>query len=172
LLPPSTDPTYFTAKEGDIIAGYLFQQDVTDIFATAIPAAKIKIIQPGRLMTVAMPTDSLFFSNEPRLREGKIDFLGRIVTALSTHPNGVRIDLEFTLIGAADRRGFIGAGQTLSRSRADAFARQLSALGAPPDSVSVGLRAGDREGIIIYFYVRDADEFSIMLKKSFERDRR
>lgn len=172
LLPPATDPTYFTSKEGNVVAGHAFQQDVTEIFATAVPASKIKIIQPGRLMTVALPTDALFFSNESLLRGGKIEFLSRIVTALSTRPNGVRIDLEFILISPADKRGFIRKGQTLSRSRADAFARQLTALGAPPDSISVGMQTGKREEIVIYFYVRDADEFSFMLKKAFESRRR
>jgi len=171
LLPPSTDLTYFTAKEGDVVAGYAFQQDITAIFATAIPVANIKIIQPGRLMTVTMPAESLFFSNESRFRGGKTEFLNRIVTALSARPKGVRFDLEFILTSTADNRGFIPKGETLSRSRAGVFARELTSKGAPPDSVSVGLRAGKLEEITIFFYVRDIDELPSMLKQSFESGR-
>jgi len=65
-LPPSTDLTPFAAKEGDVIAGQVFQEEVTGIFATLLRVAKIEVVQPGRLMRVLIPADSLFHVGEAR----------------------------------------------------------------------------------------------------------
>lgn len=43
-------------------------------------------------------------------------------------------------------------------ARAGAFARAMLARGIPPDSISVGLKPGSREDVVIWFYVRDPEE--------------
>ncbi len=158
-LPPRTDPTTdFTAKEGDVLAGQAFQEEITGVFATTMQVAKVKIVKPGRMMRAEMPTKAIFFEGEGRIRPNAVPFLDRIVAALSGRPPGLRFDMEFVIGTAYNDDNVLPIGQTLEMTRAGAFAREMVSRGAPPDSVSIGLAPGDREQLTIRFYVRDRDE--------------
>ncbi len=155
LLPPSTDLTTFTTKEGDVLAAQRFQENIAGIFRTAIKVEQVTVVQPGRLMRVVLLADSLFFPGEPRLRDAQVDLLDRLVATLSNRPTGLRFDMEF-VIGSRS-----GAGDNLSSLvmlRAEAFAKAMGDQGGPPDSLAVGLKPGDPDKITMWFYVRNLDE--------------
>ncbi len=158
ILPSGSSVTVFNAEEEEINAGELFQQEITDIFTSAIEVAKIEIVHPGRLMRVRIPSDSLFFSGKSKIRDSRFPFLDRIVAALSNRPAGARYDMEF-VIGAeyVDGRSLPIAG-TLEILRAGVFARDMMARGAPTDSISIGLKPGDPAEVVIWFYVRPLNE--------------
>ena len=161
ILPPSTSPAAFTAREDSIQAGQEFQERVTRLFATTLQVAKVESVQPGRLMRVLLPSDSLFFPGETRIRESRYPLLDRMVAAMSGRPPGVRYDMEF-VIGIADGEdGILPVGQTLEMARAGAFAREMQSRGAPPDSISIGLRPGAGADAVIWFHVRSLDEMCI-----------
>ncbi len=164
ILPPSSSSSVFKVEEGKINAGELFQQKITNIFASAIKVAKVEIVHPGRLMRVRIPSDSLFFSGKSKIRDARFPLLDRIVAALSSRPAGVRYDMEF-VIGAkyVGGRNLPIAG-TLEISRAGVFARDLIARGAPADSISIGLKPGNPAEVVIWFYVRPANEARIKFK--------
>ncbi len=158
ILPPTTDLTTFTAKEGEILAAQEFQERITGIFATAIQVAKVTVVQPGRLMRVSMPADALFFPGEIRVREGRLPFLDRVVTALSSRPPGLRYDMEFVIDSEYAVDKSLPIGETLEMRRAGAFARVMLARGAPPDSVTIGMKPGEPGDLTIWFHVRLRDE--------------
>jgi hypothetical protein len=166
LIPPSTQLTAFQSKEGDVIAGQQFQEEVTGIFATTLQVAKVEIVQPGRLMRVKMAADAMFHENKAAIREAHRDLIDRLVAALSGRPPGQRFDMEF-LIGAPDGmdRPFT-TGNTLPMQRAGAFAAVMESRGAPPDSMSVGFLPGVSDEILINFYVRDEDETKLRFDAS------
>lgn len=158
LLPPRTDLTALTTKEGDVIAARQFQDDIAGIFTTAIKVERITVVQPGRLMRVVLLADTLFFTGKARLRGGQLDFLDRLVTTLSNRPQGLRFDMEF-VIGSNRATGKKSpGGKSLALSRAESFARDMESRGAPPDSLAVGLKPGNPEKITLWFYVRGGDE--------------
>ena len=68
VLPPTSDPTEFSAKDGDILAGEAFQEQITSIFSTAIQVEKIEVVQPGRLMRLRLNVNSLFREGESSVR--------------------------------------------------------------------------------------------------------
>lgn len=166
LIPPSSSLTAFQSKEGDVLAGQQFQEEVTGVFATTIQVAKVEIVQPGRLMRVKMPADALFHEGKADLREAHFAFADRIVASLSARPPGVRFDMEF-LIGTLDgESGPFSTGDTLAMRRAGSFAAGMESRGAPPDSMSVGFLPGQPDDVVINFFVRTDEETRLIFDDS------
>jgi len=159
IVPPSADLQSFQSKDGDVLAGQEFQQQVTGIFSTALGIDKVEMVQPGRQMRLLLKADSLFFQDEARIRPAMFPLLDRTVAALSSRPSGLRYDLEF-VIGtptAADGKT-MPTEETLEIRRAGAFADEMNSRGIPPDSVAVGIRPGHVGEIVIWFYTRDIEK--------------
>ena len=157
-LPPNTDLTAFNAKQGDLLAGQRMQNEITQIFTTAMRVAQIKIVRPGRLMQVVVPTDTIFFAGEARIRPPQYALLDRIVTTLSGAPAGLRYELEFVVGTPGGAGGALDGQGSLEMRRAATFARELAARGGSHRSVAIGLRPGDPARTVISFYMRAEDE--------------
>ncbi len=158
VLRPTSDPTSFNAKDGDVIAGEAFQQQVTGIFSTSVQVERIEVVQPGRLMRVVMPVSALYREGESALRTDQVQLFDRVVAALSNRPVGLRQDMEFVIGSAVTGEGTLPVGETLEMQRAGGFARMLAERGAPPDTVSVGIQRGDAGKVTLWFWVRPAAE--------------
>lgn len=158
IVPPSTDPTRFKSKEGDLVAGQQYQETVTDIFAAALQVAKIKVVHPGRLMQVRIPASTLFAEGEARIQANQFELLDRIVAAASGRPPGLRFDLEFVIGSRTREDGGLPQSQTLELARAGAFAREMSERGLPPDSIAIGIEPGDPNDVTMWFYIRRQEE--------------
>ena len=158
ILPPSTDLTAFAGKEGAVLVGQEFQEQITKIFTTSMRVIKIEIVQPGRLMRLTLPADALFFTGGTEIRPARFPLLDRLVATLSGRPPGLRYDMEFIVGSVYTPDNDLPLRQTLEMARAGAFARAMLARGVPPDSISVGLKPGSREDVVIWFYVRDPEE--------------
>jgi len=158
VLTPSTDPTDFTSRDGDILAGQPFQAEVTGIFATTIQVAKVEIVQPGKLMQIKLPTVAMFVNGKPEIRPVAAPVLDRVVAALSTRPPGLRFDMEFVIGSPYASGSSLPTEQTLQMLRAGSFAREMFRRGVPPDSVAVGLRPGKTDEVSIWFFMRSESE--------------
>ncbi|NQV83374.1 MAG: hypothetical protein HQ494_06090 [Rhodospirillales bacterium] len=151
-------PSDFTSKQGDVLGGQAFQEEITGIFATALQVAKVEVVQPGRLMRARMPASAVFLENTDRLNPNIIPFLDRIVAALSGRPPGIRFDMEFIVGAAVSVDGVLSVAPSQELSRAGHFAREALSRGAPPDSLSVALAPGQPDQVLIRFYVRSENE--------------
>jgi hypothetical protein len=163
VLPPKTSLTSFAADEGDVIAAREFQRTVSDVFATQLRVARVEEVQPGRLMRISLPVEAMFQSGQAVLRENRLSLLDRIVAAISARPPGLRFDMEFAVGRAREIDGPSFANPMAEIDRAGAFARQMLARGAPPDSISVAVGPGDPGQALITFYVRPLDEAVVPL---------
>ncbi len=172
ILPPSTDLTTFSAKEGEVVIGQWFQEQITKIFTTAMRVIKVEIVQPGRVMRVVMPADALFLTGGTEIRPARFPLLDRLVATLSARPPGVRYDMEFVIGSAYTPDNDLPIRQTLEMARAGSFARAMLARGVPPDSISTGLRPGSRQNVVIWFYVRDPEETRLRFEAANESVRR
>ena len=84
--------------------------------------------------------------------------LDRLVASLSGRPPGLRYEMQF-IIGSPYAEGTsLPIGGTLETSRASVFVRDMLSRGAPPDSLSVGLKPGNPDEITLWFLVRLKDE--------------
>ena len=153
-----SNPTEYTAKDGDILAGHQFQDQVTSLFATTLQVAKVEIVRPGRLMRVSIPVASMFANEDPELRPVVIPLFDRVVAALSGRPPGLHFDMEFVMGVNYTPTGELPTGQTLAMSRARGVAVELAGRGVPPDAISIGLREGHLDTVTINFYVREEDD--------------
>jgi hypothetical protein len=161
VVPSTMSPTAFAADEGDVIAVREFQRSISTMFATQLRVARVVEVQPGRLMRVSLPVSSLFQSGQAVIRENRFSLLDRIVAAISSRPPGLRFEMEFFVGRARTIDGPSPASPTEEIERAGAFARQMLARGAPPDSISVAVGYGDPELALITFYIRPLDEEEI-----------
>jgi len=163
LLPPS-DLTALLESDDSAAAGKAFQKTITRMFATSLQVAKVEIVQPGKLMRITMPTDALFELSKAKVRESQTALLDRIVTTMSASPSGMRHGLEFVMGGRFIKDKDLSTERTLELRRADAFISMMSSRGLPVDSVTVGIRPGNPDQVIMWFYVRSIDELRENLK--------
>ncbi|MBF0247447.1 MAG: hypothetical protein HQL36_05180 [Alphaproteobacteria bacterium] len=169
FMPPSATLQAFRSKDGDVVAGQEFQQQVTGIFATALGIEKVKTIQPGRQMMLTLNANELFFTGEANIRPAMHPLLDRTVAAMSNRPSGLRYDLEFIIGVPTQEDGkTMPTDDTLALRRAGAFARELNERGIPPDAISVGLRPAHDGEVVIYFYTRDAEFAKLKLVRGEE----
>ncbi len=168
VLPPTSDPVDFNAKDGDILAGEAFQEQITSIFSTAIQVENIEVVQPGRLMRLQMRVNVLYLDGQTSVREDQYPLLDRIVAVLSNRPPGLRQDME-VIIGSRVTEGVsLPVGQTLETSRVGELARLMVSRGAPPDAISVGMKQGDPNEISIWFWVRGVQETAVRFEEAME----
>jgi len=172
VLPPTSDPTDFNAKDGDIIAGEAFQEQLTTIFSTAVQIEKIEVVQPGRLMRLYMPASALFKADEAAVREDMLPLLDRVVAMLSNRPPGLRQDMEVIIGTALTGNYYLPLQQNLEMARVGELARTIVGRGAPPDSVSVGIKSGDQGNVSIWFWVRAIEETEIRFEEALEEVRK
>jgi len=163
ILPPTTNPATFLSLEGEILAAPQFQAQIGELFSTAIQVAKVEVVQPGRLMRVVVPVESLFGESKTQVKPEQYPLLDRVVATLSGRPPGLRFDMEFVLGTRAATGRALPLDQTLEMARAGAFAREMARRGAPPDSVAIGLTAGDASEAVMWFYVRGEEEARLRL---------
>lgn len=154
VLPPSGDPTEFTAKDGDIFAGQQFQDQISEIFSATMQVAKVEVVQPGKRLHAWFPIESMFVDGKTDIRPVSIPLLDRIVAALSGSPPGLNFEMEFIVGAEYSEDGALPTTQSLALSRAGVFAREMASRGAPPGSVAVGVEASDSKRINLWFFIR------------------
>lgn len=148
----------FVANFGDLQAAREFQTQVARVFQTAIPATRVEVLRPGRLMQVQFPADTLFLPDSSALRPGQFPLLDRIVAAMSAPPAGMFYEIEFGIGSIAPAAGVLPIGETPEVARAGAFAREIIGRGAAPDSIMVGTALGDPGRVTMLFRIVATDE--------------
>ncbi|SCA57892.1 putative PPE-repeat protein (Cell mobility) [Candidatus Terasakiella magnetica] len=166
VLPPRMDLTAFNATTGEFLAADEFQRQVTGLFSTVIGVVKVDAIQPGRLMRIELDGDGLFELDQDVIREGQYGFMDRLVAALSANPPGLRFEMEFVVPTAWSSQQTLPTDQSLAIRRAGAFARDLLNRGAPPGSVSIGMKGSNDKTVEIWFHIRGRMENRIKFEES------
>ncbi|MBT3551426.1 MAG: hypothetical protein HOF70_06805 [Rhodospirillaceae bacterium] len=161
---PRTELTVFTSRAGRFIGADEFQDRIDGLFAAALGVEQVEIVAPGRSMRVVMDADALFHSNGAEIREAQIPMIDRIIASLNGRPPGLRFDMEFVVGTEVTGAGELPTGQTLQMARAGSLAREMLARGAPPDTVSIGLRGGAPNKITMWFFTRATDEVDLFYK--------
>jgi len=167
VVPPNTEATTFTSTTGRFLGNDEFQGAITKLFSTALAVEKIEVVQPGSVMRVTVNADSLFLPATTTIREAYIPMVDRLIASLSGRPPGYHFDMEF-VIGTEEESGLLPIGQTLQMARAGAFVRDMLARGVPPDTIAIGVRKGNPQQIVMWFYVRSADEVRSFYKQLLE----
>ena len=84
-------------ETGPILAGQVFQDKTTELFATALGVQKIEIMQLGKIMRIQMTADALFEPEEAITKKSQQPLIDRVIAALSSRPPGYQFDMEFVI---------------------------------------------------------------------------
>ncbi len=172
LLPSSTSLSAFTSNEGDIVSAQEFQEEMESVFSSTLQVTKVEVLQPGRLMRVAMQTDGLFVTGADAIRDSRFPLLDRLVAAVSTRPKGVKYQIEFIVGSKTVGEGALPVGETLELRRAGAFAREMLARGVPSDSIAAGIQPGDPQELTILIHVRTEGETRLIFDQPKEEGKK
>lgn len=156
LVEPMTDPTDFVSQHGDVLEPEAFQAELTDIFTTAIRATKVEVVKPGRDMRIDLLAREMFEQDTLDLRISRLPMIDRIVSSLSRHPPGVRF--QAVIMSAVPS---VTTGDQAALNEAGAIVRKLIERGAPPETLSAGVYAGESGDMRFDFYIRREDELVI-----------
>lgn len=141
LLPSRQTP--FSSATGTIVGTREFFKTVGDIFEAAIPAARIRIAQTGRLMQITLPLDALYLAEKAEIRPAQGALLNRLVAAMSVPPRGLRYEMTLLVGSAYGEGGGLPIGENLAVARAGVMAREMVRRGAAPQTLFVGIEPGD-----------------------------
>ncbi len=138
---------------GNVVSPSEFMDRVSGVYEAAIPAARVKVLSPGRLMELDVHVDSLFEHDTESLRPAQRRAFAQLVAALSAPPPGVRYVVEASF-GVADPENLMPVADSRALRRAAIVARAFADEGAPPGSVVAALEPGDPLQVRLIFRVQ------------------
>ncbi len=145
----------FVASDGEVLGAQEFQTRIGVVFQTAIPAARVTEIKPGKLLSIELEAESLYQSGTADLRPAQRAFLDRLVAAVAVPPPGRRLEVEFS--AAIETDGLLPVGESLSVARAGTFAREITGRGLPASAVTVGIERGTAGRLRLLFRLVQAE---------------
>mgnify|MGYP000022827601 CR=1 FL=1 len=153
--------TTVTSESGRVAEQGEFHTKITELFAAAIPAAKVEVLQPGNLMIVRFHPRSLFFPKSTEVRPARYPLIDRLVATIAASPRGREHEME--LIMGLDKKptAKLPPRGTLAIQRAGAFARLARDRGMPPDGLAVGVEPGHPDEVRMLFRTRDVDTWGL-----------
>ena len=152
-------------ETGPILAGQVFQDKTTELFATALGVQKIEIMQLGKIMRIQMTAEALFEPGKAATKKSQQPLIDRVIAALSSRPPGYQFDMEFVVGSPYISGKILPTQQTLEMRRAGAFVREMLNRGAPPDAVSIGMGHVERGQAVMWFYVRSPNDAKKFYKR-------
>ncbi|MFV3128384.1 hypothetical protein [Niveispirillum sp. KHB5.9] len=114
--------------------------DLGDLIRAELPLAKVEAGTQTGTLHITMPAASLFAGDGLTIRPAQQTLMDRVARTLEARPRGIAVRGEF-LFATKD-----AVDQAPLVARAGALARAVTALGADPASLSVGLETGDEAG--------------------------
>ena len=152
-------------ETGPILAGQVFQDKTTELFATALGVEKIEIMQLGKVMRIQMTADAIFEPESDVVKKSQQPTIDRVIAALSSRPPGYQFDMEFVVGSAYSSGQNLPTQETIEMRRAGSFIREMLSRGAPPDAVSIGLGHIDDGQAVMWFYVRSPNDAKKFYKR-------
>lgn len=135
-------PARFASDLGDVVTPAEYLDRIGTVYETAIPAAKVSVVSPGRLMVLDLHVDSLFAHDTETLRPAQRRAIAQLVAALSSPPPGMRYAVEASF-GIAAPEGLMPVADHRAFRRAAIVAAAFAEEGAPPGTVAAALEIGD-----------------------------
>lgn len=148
----------FTGSDGETLAAQQLQGRVGDVFAAVIPAAKVEVVAPGRLMQADFHADALFLEGKAQVRPGQTALFDRLVAAMQAPPPGQRLEMEVTIGTLPIEGGALPIGETPQSARVGAFAREMVARGLAPGALLVGITVGEPDRVRLTFRLSNQSE--------------
>jgi hypothetical protein len=131
---------------------------IRNLFSSTFPMAEVERDVLYGELRIELPTDTLFFADEARLRAGPAVLMNRLARLLgSERPADTDYELDVLVgVGRDALPALASTPDALASRRAGAFARDFARRGMPADKLSVGLLPGGEGKVRIVLSVRNA----------------
>lgn len=147
---PADKSLTLISSQGNVLADAAFLSRLGDLIRTELAFAQVKDVQPGRLMAVTMPADSIFIPGREAINPLRRPIIDRVAKALVDPSPGVRYDVDI-LVGK-------GTADDLVLGRSAFLADVFAKAGAPARSIAAGIEQGSPGQIRLLFHVRPRNE--------------
>ncbi len=145
----------FSSDLDTYVSPTVFLTRVAAVYETAIPAARVTMVIPGRLMEMRFHVDSLFEHDTETLRTAQRRAIAQLISSLSLPPPGLRYEAEAVFGVDAPT---MPVRENLAMLRAGVIARAFLEEGAPRRAVAVAIEEGDPTQARFVFRVVADDE--------------
>lgn len=152
---PGGETPSFASDLGRVVSPAEFLDTVTRVYETAIPAARIEEIVPGRVMQLSLHVDALFAHDTEILRPAQRRAFAELVASLSAPPPGLRYVVE-AAFGVAEPEDLLPVASNRAARRAAIVAAAFAEEGAPPGTAAAAVEPGDPLAARLVFRVEDA----------------
>lgn len=159
-VEPGVSSELFVSRLGGIPEPAVLLEGLEALWLTAVPAARVEVLQPGRLMEISLPLRELFLARTADLRSDRSDLLRHSVDALSM--TGPELILQLSAFSGPEGRPRAGE-EGLGFDRAIGLAAALQALEPPQDAVAVGLDPEAAGRVRFRFAFRDRARAAVTL---------
>ncbi|MCG8542787.1 MAG: hypothetical protein MJE12_01130 [Alphaproteobacteria bacterium] len=126
------------------------------LWVTAIPVVDVERVTPGEVMQMSFPANELFIGGKADLRTDREALMEAVARVLAVPAQGSASELQLVLGSEPVSQAQLLAAGNLPMRRATTLADAFVALGAPADTISVGIREGQPKSMRLRFAVRDA----------------
>ncbi len=130
-------------------------EEMRRLWVTEVPVAEIEDFTDGQTMRLRLPANMIFPGGRALIRKDRRRLLIDVAQVLAVEAPDFSNELEL-LVGTDWRVGkeLDLEANNLEIARAVEFAEELIANGAPRETVSIGIREGDRKELEFRFFVR------------------
>lgn len=137
-----------TSREGRLNPQQEFFEVIDKVFRDELQFTKVRVVNEGDKMVIAVPIDGVFDPNSSEIRVEAAGLIGRLAESLNRDVPDGRYNLDMIVpLGAA------AADRELAIRRAGRFARALAAHGAPSSAMSIGARQRLRNEVHFFFAI-------------------
>ena len=147
---PSKRTVLFTSSAGHAPNDAALLSRIGNLIRTELAVVRIRDVEPGRIMAVTLPADSIFVPRRAAIDPLHRPLIERVARSLAAPQPGVRYDVDI-LVGA-------GGNDELAVGRSAYLASVFVAAGAPRRSVAAGIQPGSPGTLQLVFHVRSRSE--------------
>lgn len=147
---PDSRTVLFTSSAGHAPRDAALLSRIGGMIRTELSVARIREIEPGRIMAVTLPAESIFVPGRKAIDPLRRPLIERVAQSLADPQPGVRYDVDI-LVGT-------GPAEELAVGRSAFLATVLVGAGTPRRSVAAGIEQGSPGVVQLLFHVRPRSE--------------
>ena len=136
-------------------------REVERLWSSQVTDSSVKVLSPGKYLQLIFPANELFIGGEPVLRSDRKNLIRNIARVLSARRAGFKSHLQFVMGSGNISVDQLQQKETLTTARTAAFASSLIGFGASEESISIGIRRGDRRKIRMRFEIRETAQSKV-----------
>ena len=155
VVEPRQSTELYISSLGAVRSPKELLKEVERLWSTQVIDSRIEVLSPGNYLQLVFPANELFVGGEPVVRSDRKDLIRSVAGGLSARSTEFTSHLQFVMSSGDISVDQLHQKETLAMARTAAFANSLIGFGASEESISIGIRRGDRRKIRMRFVIRE-----------------